>query len=145
MAVDSSSIKASDRVFSDWLGRPAPQVASNLASGFAGQLRWNKEWNGVKEGVHVLPNVRCCSLVAVRIPNSALTLAEVFDKLKATLRDGSTGYQLTVSSKVLKEAWRKGGLPAANDALPARREFHVRVGLARPFQAKCFAILNGVL
>jgi hypothetical protein len=56
-------------------------------------------------------------------------------------------YQLTVSSKVLKEAWRTGGLVAVNNALPAREELHVRVGLARPFgePPKCFAMLDGAL
>jgi hypothetical protein len=145
--VDPSSIKTSNKVFSDWLGTSAPAVATDLASGFGGHLRWNSEWNGVKQGVHVLPDVQCNSLVAVRVPKSNLVFSEAFGKLKATLDDGSDSYQLTVSSKVLKEAWRSGGVQAVDHALPTRQVLHVRVGLARPFQnpPKCFAMLNGVL
>jgi hypothetical protein len=145
--IDPASIKASNEVFSDWLGASAPQVAADLKRGFGGHLQWNKVWNGVKEGVHTLPRVQCSSLVAVRVPKANLSFAESFGKLKATLDDGSDSYQLTVSSKVLKEAWRNGGLAAVNNALPAREEFHIRVGLARPFQnpPKCYAMLNGVL
>jgi hypothetical protein len=86
-------------------------------------------------------------LVAVRIPNTNLSFSEAFGKLKATLNDGVACYQLTVSSKVLKEAWRTGGLAAVNNALPARGELHVRIGLARPYDnlPKCYAMLNGVL
>jgi hypothetical protein len=86
-------------------------------------------------------------LVAVRVAKSKLSFAENFGKLKAKLDDGSASYQFTVSSKVLKEAWRNGGLAPVNNALPARQEFHVRIGLARPFDnpPKCYAMLNGVL
>lgn len=93
------------------------------------------------------PGSRCSSLVGVRIANTNLSFAKIFDKLKATIDDGSNRYQLTVSSRVLKEAWRVGGLAAVNNAVPARREFHVRVGLARPYgdPPKCYAMLNGVL
>lgn len=145
--IDPTSIKTSNQVFSDWLGAAAPGVAADLASGFEGHLQWNSEWNGVKQGVHVPPDARCSSLVAVRVPKLNLVFSEAFEKLKATLDDGSDSYQLTVSSKVLKEAWRGGGLRAVTHALPARPEVYVRVGLTRPFQVppKCFAMLNGVL
>ncbi|MGO8975278.1 MAG: hypothetical protein ACLQNV_17340, partial [Steroidobacteraceae bacterium] len=133
--------------FSDWLGTSAPHVAADLNTGFGGHLQWNSERNGVRQGVYILPGVQTSSLVAVRIPKSNLTFSEAFDKLKAVLNDGSGSYQFTVSSRVLKEAWRAGGLAAVNNSLPAREEFHVRVGLARPFQnpPKCYAMLNGVL
>lgn len=145
--VDTASIAASNGVFSDWLGASAPQVAASLSAGFGGHLQWNKEWNGVKQGVHTQPGVQCSSLVAVRIPKDNLVFTESFGKLKATLNDGSDEYQLTVSSKVLKEAWRASGLAGVTNALPARDEFHVRVGLARSFDnpPKCYAMLNGVL
>jgi hypothetical protein len=118
-----------------------------LSTGFGGHLQWNKQWNGVKQGVYALPRVQCSSLVAVRVPKASLFFSEAFFKLKATLNDGSDSYQFTVSSKVLKEGWRAGGLDAVNNALPAREEFHIRVGLARPFgdPSKCYAMLNGVL
>ena len=145
--IDLASIKASEHVFSDWLGESAPQVTASISAGFDGHLQWNKEWNGVKQGVYALPGVQCSSLVAVRVPRTSLTFSEAFGKLKATLNDGSDSYQFTVSSKVLKEAWRAGGLEAVNNALPAGEEFHVRVGLARPYgdPSRCYAMLNGAL
>jgi hypothetical protein len=145
--IDQASIAALDGLFSDWLGVAAPEVTADLCTGFGGQLNWNKEWDGVKQGVHTLPGVQCSSLVAVRVPKANLSFEEPFSKLKATLYDGSDSYQLTVSNKVLKEAWRAGGVTAVTNALPAREEFHIRVGLARPFQnpPKCYAMLNGVL
>lgn len=146
-AVDPASIQPVGRVFSDWLGSSAPQVATDLNTGFDGHLQWNSVWNGVRQGVHTLPRVQCSSLVAVRVPRANLSFSEAFGKLKATLNDGVASYQLTVSSKMLKEAWRTGGLPAVNRALPTRNEFHIRVGLARPYDTppKCYAMLNGVL
>jgi hypothetical protein len=145
--INPASIVAANGVFSDWLGDSAPQVAADLNTGFGGHLQWNSVWNGVKQGVHVLPRVQCNSLVAIRIPKANLSFSEAFDKLKATVNDGTDSYLLSVSSKVLKEAWRAGGLDAVNNALPARGEVHVRVGLARPFDnpPKCYAMLNGVL
>jgi hypothetical protein len=145
--IDLTSIAASKDLFSDWLGDWAPQVAASLNADFNSQLQWNSEWQGVKQGVHALPGVKCSSLVAVRIPRASLSFSQAFSKLKATLNDGSDSYQFTVSSRTLKEAWSAGGLEAVNNALPAREEFHVRVGLARPFGApsKCYAMLNGVL
>jgi hypothetical protein len=145
--IDPASIEALNGVFSDWLGGSAPHVAADLGTGFAGLLKWNKVWNGVRQGVHTLPRAQCNSLVSVRTPKTNLSFSEVFGKLKATVNDGAASYQLTVSSKVLKEAWRAGGLAAVNNALPARAELHVRVGLARPFDEppKCYAMLNGAL
>lgn len=145
--IDRATITTANGLFSDWLGVSAPATASDLNAGFAGLLRWNKEWNGVRQGVHTQPGAQCSSLVAVRVPRTAISFAEVFDKLKATLDDGSAKYQLTVSSRALKEAWRAGGLVALHNALPARGEFHIRVGLARPFDdpPRCYAMLNGVL
>ncbi len=145
--IDATSIKAEKGVFSDWLGDSAPQVAADLNAGFGGHLQWNSVWQGVRQGVHILPRVKCGSLVAIRVPKSNLSFAEPFGKLKATVNDGADSYQLTVSSKVLKEARRTGGLAAVRNALPKRETFHVRIGLARPFQnpPKCYAMLNGVL
>jgi hypothetical protein len=147
MPIDQASIKASNGVFSDWLGASAPIVAQNLEAGFADQLKWNKVWNEVRQGVHTLPRAKCASLTSVQVPKANLVFSQPFESLKATLNDGSASYQLTVSSKVLKEAWRAGGLASVNDALPQRGVLHVRVGLARPFgdPLKCYAMLNGAL
>jgi hypothetical protein len=145
--VDRASIQVSKGLFSDWVGNSAPHVASELSTGFGHCLKWNSEWNGVRRGVHTLPRVQTNSLAAIRVPKTNISFAEAFGKLKATVNDGSNSYVLSVSSKVLKEAWRAGGLNAVNDALPARTQVHMRVGLARPFgdPPKCYGMLNGVL
>jgi hypothetical protein len=147
MSIDPASIKSSNEVFSDWLGPSAPVVAQDLEAGFADQLKWNKIWNEVRQGVHTLPRSKCASLTSVQVPKVDLVFSQPFESLKVTLNDGSATYQLTVSSKVLKEAWRAGGLVAVNNVLPARDILHVRVGLARPFgdPLKCYAMLNGAL
>jgi hypothetical protein len=145
--IDPASIHAMKGVFSDWLGESAPHVALDLEAGFAKLLKWNKVWGGVRQGVHTLPRAQCSSLVSVQVPKANVTFSEVFGKLKATVNDGAASYQLTVSSKELKEAWRSGGLAAVNNAIPARDRLHIRVGLARPFDdpPKCYAMLNGAL
>lgn len=145
--IDAASIKASTQLFSNWLGAHAPAVAADLASGFGGHLQWNGEWNGVKQGVHVQPGTQCGSLIGLRLARSSLVFSELFNKLKVTIDEGSDAYQLAVSSAILKQAWRGGGLQAVPQALPTRTDVHVRVGLARPFQnpPKCYAMLNGVL
>ena len=129
--VDSDSI-TSGQLFTDWLGARAPVAAVDLATGFSGNLKWNSVWDGVRQGVHTLPSVKASSLIAVRIPKANIVFEESFKKLKATLDDGSNKYLLSVSSKVLKEAWRDGGLAAVDNILPRRNEVHVRIGLARP-------------
>ncbi len=129
-------------------GGPAvPQVAADLNTGFGGYLKWNSEWQNVKQGVHVNPGAQCSSLVGLEIPMANLNFSEAFGKLKATIHDGVAVYQFTVSSKLLKEAWRAGGLVGVNNALPTRASAHVRVGLARPYDnpPRCYAMLNGVL
>jgi hypothetical protein len=145
--IDSSAIQSVNGTFSNWLGRGAPPVSDSLNNGFGENLKWNKVWDGVRQGVHVLPGTQCSSLVAVHMPAADLSFCELFEKLKATFSDGSNRYQVAVSSRVLKEAWRQGGLPAVRPALPTRATFHVRVGLAREYgnPGKCYAMLNGVL
>jgi len=74
--------------------------------------------------VHILPGTSCSSLVAVHVAGADLSFCELFEKLKATFSDGSDRYQVAVSSRTLKDAWRQGGLPAVRLALPTRATFH---------------------
>jgi hypothetical protein len=145
--IDVSSIKTASGGLSDWMGQTAPPASADLNTGFGEHLQWNSVWHGTKQGVHVSPDTQCNSLVAVRINRRHISFSEPFDTLKATLFDGSDNYQLTVSSRVLKEAWRKGGRSAVLRALPTGNVFHVRAGLARPYgnPQQCYAMLNGVL
>lgn len=145
--VNRTSILRVGGTFSTWTGHAAPPTAPTLNEGFAGHVQWNSVWNGAKQGVHVGPGTQCSSLAAVCVPTGALSFEEAFGKLKATVFDGSDSYQLTVSSKRLKEAWRAGGLPQVDQMLPNRNILHLRIGLARAFGTppKCYAMLNGVL
>lgn len=145
--IDGASIQTKNDTFSAWVGRLAPPVSEELNAAFGGNLQWNSVWNGVRQGVHVSPGVQCQSLAAVHVARADLSFSEPFDKLKATFFDGSNSYQVAVSGRTLKEAWRDGGLAAVNRTLPTSATFHVRVGLARQFgnPPQCYAMLNGVL
>ena len=108
--IDPSGVQSVNGMFLDWLGADAPPVADCLAVGFGETLKWNSVWDGVRRGVHVLPGTHCNSLVAVHVVDSDLSFCELFGKLKATFSDGTVRYQVAVSSRAIKEAWRKGGL-----------------------------------
>lgn len=147
--IDASATAVANGVFTDWLGAAAPAVAESLDRGFDGHLSWNSEmWNETRKGVYVPADTHCSSLVAIRVDRANLSFLEDFNKLRANVNDGSRRYQLTVSSRVLKEARREGGLEAVRSALPSRADLCVRVGLARPFGTppdKCYLMVNGVL
>jgi hypothetical protein len=99
-----------------------------------------------RQGVYLPAGIECRSLVAIRVDR--VSFLEEFDKFKAIVRDDTARYKLAVSSRSLKEAWRKGGLLAVRGALPNRNQYCVRVGLARPFgnpPDKCYLMVNGVL
>ena len=146
-AIDPLTINTRGGLFTNWFGPNAPHLSASLSEGFDGNLDWNSIWNEVRQGVHLMPRTQCSSLVAVSVQSENLSFCEPFGSLKAILNDGDASYQLTVSSRKLKEAWRAGGLEGVNAALPNRSRYHIRVGLARPFDAppKCYAMLNGVL
>jgi ATP-dependent protease ClpP protease subunit len=56
-SIDQTSIEPLNGIFSDWLGASAPQVAADLSTGFDGNLKCNKEWNGVKQGNYILDSL----------------------------------------------------------------------------------------
>jgi len=130
----------------NWFGPNAPGTSASLDAAFGGALSHNKLWNGAHQGVHVAPGTRTNSLGSIVVPRANLQLFENFGKLKAQLNDGVRIYDLAVSSLALKIAWRQSGLRGAVASLPATRNYHVRVGLARAWGAppKCYAMLNGV-
>lgn len=134
--------------FPDWLGPAAPMLSPSLENAFQFKLSQNGVWQGYKYGVHVICGTQCRSLVAIRVARQHVTF-EVDDrgKLRVRIFDGFSGYQLAVSSHSLKNAWRVGGLPGVDGALPNRATLHARIGLARAFgnSPKCYAMLNGVL
>ena len=133
MPIDASVTAVLDGAFCNWLGAEAPTVSSNLDLGFEGHLRWNSEWGQTRQGVYVPAGTECRSLIAIRVGHTRISFLEDFDKLKAVVDDDTGRYKLIVSSRLLKEAWRQGGLLAVRGALPDRNAYCVRVGLARPF------------
>jgi hypothetical protein len=111
-------------------------------------LQWNSEWNQTRQGVYVPAGTQCRSLVAIRVGHTRISFVEDLHKLRAVVHDDTARYKLTVSSRLLKEAWRQGGLLAVRGVLPNRNYYCVRVGLARPFAnqpEKCYLMVNGVL
>jgi hypothetical protein len=131
--IDVSRTTVVGRAFSSWLGASAPPVAARLDEGFDGHLLWNREWNQARQSVYVPAGTQCRSLIAIRVGRTNISFSEEFEKLRTIVHDGTARYSLAVSSHVLKEAWRQGGLLAVRNALPRRAAYCVRVGLARPF------------
>jgi hypothetical protein len=132
----------------NWIGLGAPKASTSLNAGFDDNLKWNKTFRGIRQGVYVPTGTQCGSLGAVNVSKANLSFSQPFDKLLAILDDGSAQYQLPVSSYFFKEAWRQGGVEAATAALPKKPTLHVRVGLARDFEEqpnKCYLMINGIL
>lgn len=130
-----------------WFGIGAPATSATMQDAFQGQLQANKQFRGVNQGNYVARGSPSRSLWAVSIPRANITFSTEFEKLKAVIVDGSGSYQLPVSSKALKEAWRAGGILAIQRSLPNAGQLHVRVGLARAFNLapdRCYAMVNGV-
>lgn len=133
--------------YSAWFAPGAPIVAQDMQAAFAGQVRWNGVWNGCYQGVHVLVGAQIGSLAGLQLDRSDVSFVEEFNKLRAVVSDGTETYKVAVSSRVLKEAWRAGGLAGVASSLPTKGRLHVRVGLARAFgnpPDKCYVMLNGV-
>jgi hypothetical protein len=145
--IDLSSISLISAGPIQWFGAKAPPIAQSLDQAFGGQLRTNDSWNSALTGAHILVGTAVASLGAVRIRRSALSFVEEFNKLKGVLSDDIASYKLPITSRVLKEAWRNGGLNAVNRILTAESDLHVRLGLARAFNEqpdKCYVMINGV-
>jgi hypothetical protein len=132
---------------SSWFGAAAPPSRGTLTATFGGNLLHNSVWNNVRQGIYVPVGTQSESLDAVELPRDRVQFVAEFDKLKAVLNDGQARYKVSVSSLVLKTAWRQGGIQAVHQALPQSARFHVRLGLARAFDQppqKCYLMVNGV-
>jgi len=151
MPIDPQQIELRSPSPSAWFGGNSPPTANQLASAFQGNLERNSVWNGCIQGAHVLQDSKCRSLWGLGINRRSLSFIEdEFKgsiKLRGLLHDGAALYKLPISSRVLNEAWRSGGLGAVRAVLPNEGRLHVRVGLARAFEQqpnKCFVMINGV-
>jgi hypothetical protein len=132
----------------NWAGADAPDVSTNVSNAFSNNLRWNKIFRGVHQGVYIPTNTQCSSLAAVKVDKANINFVEPFGKLLAILNDGTARYQLSVSSHIYKKGWRDGGVEKATSLLPNRSKLHVRVGLARDFEGqpgRCYLMVNGIL
>jgi len=131
----------------DWFATGAPLTHATVSSAFSDHIVHNSIWNNVRQGVYVPVGTHVGSLSAVRLPRTAVQFVEEFGKLKAILNDGDASYKLAVSSLALKTAWREGGLAAVQQLLPATKQFHIRLGLARAFgnpPDRCYLMVNGI-
>jgi len=131
----------------NWTGAGAPPTAATVQQAFGHAVHHNSQWNGRLQGIYVPRGTQTRSLWGVTVPRDQLSFFEDFGKLKADLDDGDARYVISVSSRVLKEAYRAGGSAAAEATLPAGGNLHVRLGLARAFGShpdKCFLMVNGV-
>jgi hypothetical protein len=145
--IDPVSVQISQQGPPAWFGQGAPPTAATLQDAFEGNIQHSSVWNGRLQSIYVSANTNTRSLWGVTVDRAQLELVKDYDKLKAHLSDGQQTYVVSVSSRVLKEALRAGGLAGASAVLPANGPLHVRVGLARPWHAhpdKCYAMINGV-
>ena len=146
--INLAGINVVDRDVRSWFGEEAPPSARTLADAFEGHVAHNSQWEQRLRGAHVRAGVATRSLWAVEAPRDRVQLSEnKFGKLKMTLSDGSRRYELPVSSRAVKEAWKAGGMAGVNGLLPKRGMLHVRVGLARGYSDhpdKCFIMVNGI-
>lgn len=144
--ININSIQRVDAGPVNWFAG-APPVHGTVSAAFAGHVSHNSVWQNVRQGAFVTLGTQVGSLGAISLPRNAVQFVEEFDKLKIILDDGSARYKLAVSSFALKTAWRQGGLGAAEQALPATRQLHIRLGLARAFDnppEKCYLMMNGI-
>jgi hypothetical protein len=145
--IDPTSISTSQSS-PNWVGARAPDVSASVSEAFSNNLKWNKIYGGVHQGVYVPKAAQCSSLAAVNVGKANIFFAQPFGKLLAILNDGTAKYQLSVSSHIYKKAWREGGVTKATSLLPNRTRLHVRVGLARDFEGqpnRCYLMVNGIL
>ena len=130
-----------------WFGPGAPGMADTVADAFEGHTEANNQFRGTYQGNYVARGTRTRSLWAVNIPRGSITFETPFDSLKAVIVDANGSYQLAVSSKALKEAWREGGIRQVEGILPKTGQLHARLGLARAFgdtPDKCYVMINGI-
>jgi hypothetical protein len=145
--IDPASVQIVNPGPPNWFGAGAPPTAATVQDAFQNSIQHNSQWNGLLQGVHVLSGTQTRSLWAVRVARNRLDFFDDFDKLKVELDDGDARYSLSVSARALKEAYRQGGVAAAEAAVPNPGQLHVRLGLARAWHShpnKCFLMVNGV-
>ena len=134
-----------------WFGANSPPATSTLPSAFQDHLQNTNEWNGVKKGCYVTEGTSTCSLSAVALSANSIDFFEDDYNGKKSLRvhitDSKGKYNLPVSSKALRDLYRKSGVAALNQGLPGHQAVHIRVGLARAWDGqpgRCFIMVNGV-
>jgi hypothetical protein len=124
----------------------AAGVSTSLSAAFGGALV-----RTASSKAYVPAGHNGCSLGAIEIASTQMTFYEdnssSKSKLRAVIRDGNIGYNLSVPADAARTRWKAGGLAALRADLEAAGSVHVRVGLARPFSAmpsQCFAQVNGI-
>lgn len=135
----------------NWFGPNGPASQPTVAAAFP-TMTPSSVWNNVRKSPYVAIGTQGISLAAIVRPRNALQFVENQfgddpPKLRVILNDGAACYNLAVSSRAIKSAWRQHGLQGIHNALPASPNVHVRLGLARAFgnpADRCYMMLNGV-
>jgi hypothetical protein len=122
-----------------------------LREAFQGAVQTTGKWDGALKGAFVPEGAEVASLGAIQVKPRNLRYFEDDFKGKKTLRahltDANAVYNLPVVAKGLRELYRSKGVAALNESLRSSGDLHVRVGLARAWEAqpgKCTVMINGV-
>jgi hypothetical protein len=155
--VQMDSITVVAQGFTTWITGDGPVVAHDLHSAFDGYLKLGAPFKGVQQGPHISTGTKCKSLVGINLPVEQIQFREnQFQdkpkKLHVVLAFGAgllrKKFDMTVASTTLNAIWRESGIDALNAHLPSAGLVHVRVGLARGWDARpdyCTVMLNGIL
>ena len=124
-------------------------ISPSIAEIFEGQLKQEaRAW-------YVDPGTECASLGAVCRMTEDVRFGEDHwnDKatLKCSVREGSFSRRFAVSSKMLKDVWRKDGIEGLEALKENRARAHIRIGLAGAFRdynsgelKPCYAMVNNI-
>jgi hypothetical protein len=149
--VNTSAISLVSPGPSRWFGSGAPPTDPSLQAVFEDNVQTTGRWDGALKGAFVPEGAEVASLGAIKVkPKNLEYFEDDFQgkkSLRAYLTDANATYNLPVVAKELRELYRSKGVAAVNRSLPSSGDLHVRVGLARAWEAqpdKCTVMINGV-
>jgi hypothetical protein len=123
-----------------WL---AASVSPNLAAIFGGHIQ-------VANSRGYVPlHTQCASLGAIEIRPNQLVISEDGDgrRLRCQLSHGMFGILPTITCSRIRRMYHQLGLPAVLQSFAGANRLHLRIGLARAFDAhpdRCYIQVNGI-
>ena len=147
--IDETSMKSFPRP-NHWRTTILQSESPDIDAVFSGLLNPGVS-DQIRKSPYVLPNSQCESLGAVRANAVDFHFYEDHynpdkPKLRCRFSDGSSRFDLAVSSYRLRLRWREIGVDEMNSKQGDFGQVHVRVGLARPWadNNRCYLMLNGL-